>query len=285
MSKDNIAEFDKVVNFLKEPLLPSQEEMEQLTENYFKDQEECPNRIGNWLNKFSPTDKIHIPRTSIVKVPRIVVNAFFMENKEKDIEIIKKWIENSFIPTLKNDFSNAKTLFIKNGCYSGKFFFNDACKLNDFSVDNIMRHILEIEETSLANDIMGDIEFAIREYIEPSNNVTIYNGMPLRPEIRVFYDFSEHKYLYYAYYWEYKYMIDNLQGEDLKTFKEYYPKLDLLYKDMIKDDLPNIIKWLNDINFDGVWSIDFLKERDKVYMIDIAQAFRSAYWDPDKINS
>lgn len=285
MASDKIKSFGNIVNsdFLKKIVLPTPEEMNNLTESYFKDQEECPNRIGNWLNIFKSTDKIHIPKTSIVKVPRDVVTAFFLDKGEKDKEIIKEWIVNGFIPILNRDFKGAKTVFMKNGCYSGKFFFNNACKLDDFSIDNILNHILEIEEISLSNDIMGDIEFAIREYIEPSNNVTIYNGMPLRPEIRVFYDFDQHKYLYYAYYWEYNYMTDNLEGEDLVTFKEYYPKLDSLYKDMIKNDIPNIVNYLNEIDFKGIWSVDFLKEKDKVYLIDIAQAFRSAYWNPDKV--
>lgn len=260
------------------------EYMQELSNKYYQDQKDCTNKMGYWLDKFVPSDKIHIPKTKIVSVPKNVIKAFFMDNREKNTATVKDWIKTSFKPVIDTDFKDAKTVFIKNGCVSNKFNFNASCKLDDFSIENIFEHIMSIEELALMHDTMGDAEFVIREYIKPSVSVTIYNGMPLRPEMRVFYDFTKHEYLYQANYWEYNYLTSNLEGKDLQVFKEYYPKLEALYNKMVKENLPDIIEWLGKVDMEDIWSVDFMREGNDVYFIDAADAYQSAYWDINKIN-
>lgn len=278
MSED----FDKVIDSLKK--LDFQDyDQETLEDNYFNDQYLCPERMSNWIDKFKSDDFVKIPKTVIVPVPRDVVMAFFFDHHDKDEKTIKEWIEKLFIPVLKKDFQDDKVVFIKNGCFSNKFDFDRSCKLDKFDVDTIYDHMCSIEEMSLMNDIMGDVEFAIREYIDPDPNIpTIYNGMALRPEMRLFYDFSKHELRYYALYWDYDMMTNGLRDEDLETFKRWWATLEEEYEIMVRKDLPNMVNWLdhNGEGLEDVLSVDFMKNGDDIYMIDIARGFRSAYWDP-----
>lgn len=277
-------DFDKVIDSLKRVDF-SEYDQEALEDNYFNDQYLCPERMSNWIDKFKSDDFVKIPKTVIVPVPRDVVTAFFFDHYDKDEKTVKEWIEKSFIPVLKRNFQDDKVVFIKNGCFSNKFDFDHSCKLDKFDVDTIYEHMCCIEEISLMNDIMGDIEFVIREYIEPDSSIpTIYDGMALRPEIRIFYDFSKSEFRYYALYWDYDMMTQGLRDEDLETFKSWWPELGSRYQEMIEQDLPKMMTWLdkNGKGLEDVWSVDFMKNDNTIYMIDIARGFRSAYWDPVK---
>lgn len=33
----------------------------------------------------------------------------------------------------------------------------------------------------------------------------------------------------------------------------------------------------------GIWSVDFILEDDRIWLIDMAQGYRSTYWDKEKI--
>ena len=61
----------------------------------------------------------------------------------------------------------------------------------------------------------GYSEFVIRDLIKSSNTkLTIYNGLPLNTEIRVFYDFDNKKVMYSHNYWDYDYCKNNLSPSD-----------------------------------------------------------------------
>ena len=54
--------------------------------------------------------------------------------------------------------------------------------------------------------------------------------------------------------------------------------------------LQEIENKINTLKFDdklkGIWSIDFMQsDTGKIYLIDMARGFRSAYWDPNKLKN
>lgn len=47
--------------------------------------------------------------------------------------------------------------------------------------------------------------------------------------------------------------------------------------------MPAIIETLENVEgLRGIWSVDFILEEDKAWLIDMALASRSAYWDTQK---
>lgn len=63
----------------------------------------------------------------------------------------------------------------------------------------------------------------VRKFIESSAGMTpcIYNGLPLRPEFRVFYDFDARKPIFTANYWDYDYVYPHLYHATDKIIFEH----------------------------------------------------------------
>lgn len=170
-------------------------------------------------------------------------------------------------------------LFLRLGITSNKFNFS-SCHL---------RSIRELREKVLTyfNDIyyrlewVSEINIIIREYIKTKyERPTIYNGMPLNTEFRVFYDFNTQTVLGIYNYWDKNTMIDNLRNrEDLLTFisvadtiEQEVSKLSPLLSDEVSKKMPSI-------PLDGRWSIDFLYDGNNFVLIDMAHAECSYYYE------
>lgn len=161
------------------------------------------------------------------------------------------------------------------------------------------RHRLKfIENEAAMFETGGDLELVLREYIEPRPDTpTIYNGMPLRPELRVFFDFDNRKILYAVNYWDWDYCHDRIcsgwNGErtpDADVYEWNYLRLAEETERLKNKHLSTIWSALSQVTTltmpDGrrnIWSVDFMLEEDKVWLIDMAQGWRSAYWNPDLI--
>ena len=185
---------------------------------------------------------------------------------------------------------------IKNGCFSNKFDF----KICVTDKRDFVEKMWKINYASSMLETGGYTEVVVRKYIpsDPSKYLTIYNGMPLRTEVRVFYNMITKKIEYIKDYWDYDYCVDNIHNlTDKVAFNYFHNKMamnsDLVINlfrheaelDKVKDFIINNIETLR---FDEelgkiepIWSIDFMYDADTedVYLIDMARGFRSAYWD------
>jgi len=262
----------------------SDEELANSHKRWLKELHENKNNFSYWYPRLNNLHKwFKIPSTGIFHVPDALYDDFFLE-KPGAFERVESWVEKEMIPLLKRQFHDGSTAFLKNGCYSGKFDFNDCCKVCSIDTKTLTEHILRIEQDALAFDTMGDLEFIVREYINPVEGTPeIYNGMPLRCELRAFVDFDSKEYLYDVFYWDKDYCYDHLPEEDRETFLAAY---DELYNEYlhIRDYVRNcVLDCIYDIDIEGRWSIDILYQNGELYFIDAAVANRSAYWDPYKI--
>lgn len=171
-------------------------------------------------------------------------------------------------------------IFVKTGVFSGKFDFNNRCLVN--KGDNLGGHFLNIFYDALMVSAEPSREVVFRKFIETDNNrPTIYNGMKLNTEFRVFLDFNHNKILGVFNYWDSKTMLRNLKGKDLKTFEATHKGIEEEY-DKLVPDLINHIKNDCDIEkskLEGTWSVDFLWDGKKFWMIDMALAKQSYYYD------
>ena len=126
------------------------------------------------------------------------------------------------------------------------------------------------------------MEIVFREFIQPQKGTqTIYNGMPFRPEMRVFYDFDKHSYCYAVNYWDWDYCHERIaeNAHDKEVYEAVYPELKDLYEYRKSYFLPRILSGFRRVNLSGVWSADFILDEHRAWFIDMAVANRSAYWD------
>lgn len=236
------------------------------------------NNFSYWFPKIQECG-IKVPDTEIYHVPDELQNCFYMESKD-DESIISKWVTDTIKPNMTK-----YLYFMKNAVFSNKFDYQH-CITNP---RKIVDDIIAINYAALCVEAQGTDEIILRSVIDfdKKNTPTIYNGMPLRSEFRVFYDFDVHKVLYSVNYWDYDYCISGM-----------YMKSDRIVFDYMKNEIHDkfiahqteVKKLVDDhmknVDLQGQWSVDILlDEKETYWLIDMALAQNSAYWDTNKIKN
>lgn len=282
-------------NILKDlqMLTPSQEEMQNAHVSYMKYLRENINNFSYWFPRIEVVGKhgINVPKSYIIDVPEDIYEAFFQERKG-DQRLIRQWAHKAVLPVIKKHF-DGKEVFMKNGCYSGKFSFDKCCHIKaNASLEDIVEHLCELQMDSMIKETDGNLEVVLREWIQPEEDCkTIYGGMPLRTEMRLFYDFSNHKPLYWVNYWNWDECHDPIcigwNGErkvDADAYEQSYKHIDEKLKQCQQTHWQTIINALQQVaSMEGIWSVDFLFESNQVWLIDAAVGPRSFYWDNKKV--
>lgn len=243
-----------------------------------------PNNISYWYPRIKNCG-IPTPETLIFEVPDEVARAYFMDKPNECMNTILKFVEDVLIPGIPNTMWD---LFIKNGSFSNKY---------DFSTCHCRRHKFEIARNIIEQNYMAEMvgagglsEIAVREFIGSyryvhENIPCIYNGMPLRPEFRVFYDFDSKSVLYSVNYWDYDYCHEEIckNKTDQIIFDNCRKQLESFFETH-KNKVEQLINEssINSADLTGQWSIDIMydAENDKYWLIDMAVAQASAYWNP-----
>ena len=130
-------------------------------------------------------------------------------------------------------------------------------------------------------------EWAVREFIpDKENNPTIYMGMPLHTEYRVFVDFDAQKVIGVSPYWEPETMKKRFGHEDdadsphkihdYVVYKAHEETLMRRYQENVDAVCVHIEAMLPDIRLSGQWSIDVMQNGEDFWIIDMALAQNSA---------
>lgn len=222
--------------------------------------------------------KFNIPFTSTIQLNDHWYEWLKSDNyKPEDIDKFDQYLKEGVEGT---ELKEHDKIFVKTGVFSGKFDFNNRCLVH--KGDNLGEHFLNIFYDALIVSTAPSREVVFREFIETDNDrPTIYNGMKLNTEFRVFLDFDHNRILGVFNYWDSKTMLRNLRGKDLETFESVYKDIEEEYDGLVPE-LINHIK--NDCDtekskLEGTWSIDFLWDGNKFWMIDMALAKQSYYYD------
>lgn len=273
--------------------------MGELSE-YHKSLAEDKNNMSYWLpkiNKEKSFDTFVVPDTAIVQVPERIMEMFFMEKKgmtqhEMMIEVMK-WTKEVFVPQAEKEIGGGKW-FIKNGAFSNKFDFSSCMNISSNYL-LLTSNIIDINYQSLCFDTGGNTELVARRFIDynEAKIPCIYNGMPLRTEVRVFYDFDIKKVLYAVNYWDWNYCYSSIcrNATDKIVYENYYDTIKKNYEEVVDDVIKCAELGLMDVDeLSGVWSIDFMIAEDRngvktTYLIDIAEGPRSAYWNEEKVKA
>ena len=257
------------------------------------------NSMGYWFPKIhdmnETTKAFKIPNTTIMKVPMPILQLSRLEYSL--INPVTKKIVNDFVHRaflLEDD----KTYFIKTGTFSNKFDFRN-CKVSGSEVKELGEYLLydsycasQMASPLNIPSIVGPAltnEWVVREFIEdPNDNPTIYKGLPLRTEFRVFVDFDTNKVLSVVNYWDEKTMLnrfeerrDNHDVHDLITFKANLSRLNARfekYKDIVKEKTMTLLESNSEDRLTGQWSMDVMLSGEDFYIIDMALAEESYYY-------
>ena len=259
---------------------------------FYKNLKADKNNFSYWFPKIEScaNDNLFIPESIIIQVPEDVYYRFYMDSPKYDKAYIAGWIQDNVMPQIPDKHWNF--LFIKNGTFSNKFDFCDCTPNNDFY--EIVNSVVNINYAGLCLGTGGYTELVIRKnifkaYNNPAHFYRIYNGMPLVPEYRVFYDFDKHKVLYSVNYWDKDYCSKAISRDktDEIVYKAVYEATLLMpfmkYKDEVETLILDAFKDIDTL--DGIWSTDVMWIPNKgYYLIDMAMAETSAYWDVNKVN-
>ena len=271
------------------------EYLEQLSKDSYAEDRCYPENFSNWY--YNIVDFGEFKHAEIIS-NQILTYEEVQVMQETDVYDKVNWekINKILEPTLK--LMKPNMLYnIKNGCFSNKFDFS-TCIAN---TKNLAEQFWKINYESSMYSTGGHTELVVRELIPNSINnsyPTIYNGMPLREEVRVFYNMDTKQIEYFVDYWDYEYCRPNIRNMNDQIIFDYFhneiPGRLIKHKEAYEIICKYITKYISSLKFNnlkGIWSIDFLAEvnHDKIdydiYLIDMARGFRSAYWDPSKLKS
>lgn len=248
----------------------TEEELEKMRYENYLSYKRDKNNYSYWYEKVKECG-IKMAESYIYQVPYEQYKRCYSENEE-EIKIFKEFVAEQ-IKDLPYVWYN-----IKNGTFSNKFDFQSCGGI----IPQIPEKLHLINYCSAIVDAGGFTEFVIREHIYADENIpTIYYGMPLRSEFRVFYDFDKKEVLYSVNYWDFDYCYEHLSVTDKIVFEHERQRLEDNFNQR-KEEVEELVKkHMVDVDLQGKWSIDILYNEleDNYWLIDMAEAHRSAYWN------
>lgn len=256
------------------------------------------NSMSYWLPAITAAAEKHgffkIPKTRIAKVPMPLLQLSRLDYgslTSATLKIVDDWAMEAF------DLDVNKSYFIKTGTYSSKFDFRNAKVTGEKEVRELGEYLLFIQHQAcmmagpLSQPSIYGVsttnEWVVREFIEDvENNPTIYKGLPLHTEYRVFVDFDEDTILGISPYWEPETMkrrfsqMDDAasphQRHDYIIYKMHEDTLMGRYETNKDKVLEAVKAMLPDVALEGQWSVDVMQNGDDFWLIDMATADTSA---------
>lgn len=257
-----------------------------LTPKLYKRLSENKNSIANWFEPLKTAinnqEFFKVPQTKILRLPIELaqfIRIEYPETRIEDRDAFNDFIFKAF--ELEDD----KTYFIKTGNFSSKFqFANAKCS----EPREMGEYFQVINNFAMEVGAGSTIDLTVREYIEDiENNPTIYNGMPLRTEFRAFVDFDKNEVFGTVPYWDPTVMKNVLKNQaiaslnpnimqDFQTYLTHEDKLNKEFNTHVTTINKNLEKLIPNINLQGQYSIDVMKNGEDFYVIDMALMSESA---------
>lgn len=260
-----------------------------------------PASIGHWLPALVKANEgktfFRIPKTTIAKAPLTLLQLSRVEYESltaATLDVVDRWAQAAF--RLKPD----ESYFLKTGTFSNKYDFRNAHVTGPHEVAQIGEYLLYIQ--SQAVEMAGPLnepamygvsttnEFVVREYVPDRLGLpTIYMGLPLRCEYRCFIDCDTDELLGIHPYWDPEVMNKRFRDapdasnphmrHDAVTYAMREPSLMREYgesKDLVAAHVRELLPGLG---LAGQWSLDIMRDGDDCWLIDMAPAERSTFYE------
>lgn len=260
-----------------------------------------PNSMGHWLPQLVDAcvgqDFFKVPATTIAKVPMPLLQLTrkdYMHLTQTTLSIVDKWAYQAF------HLDDSKEYFIKTGTYSSKFDFRNAHVHGAKEVRELGEYLLYIHFQALQMasplctpciyGVSTTNEWVVREFIpDKENNPCIYKGLPLHTEYRVFVDCDTDTVIGISPYWEPDTMKNRFghggdadsphQIHDYVIYKAHEETLMRRYHENKDAIVAHIEAILPDLDLGGQWSIDVMQNGDDFWIIDMAVAENSTFYE------
>ena len=263
--------------------------------------EQNPNAMGYWLPKLVKACKnqtfLKIPKTRTAKVPLPLLQLTRLDYgmlTAGTLDVVNRWAQKVFCLEPDGDY------FIKTGTYSSKFDFRNAHVTTPKEVGELGEYLLFINNTAV--QMAGPLtqpsiygmsttnEWVVREYIKDvEGNPTIYKGLPLHTEFRVFVDCDHNQVLSIVPYWEPETMKNRFTGQEdansphqVHDYIIYCAHEEILMQrfyencNRVTAAAADILPFLD---LGGQWSLDVMQNGDDFWIIDMATAESSAFYE------
>lgn len=262
---------------------------------------ENSNTFGKWYPQLekaiSNQNFFKLPKTKYIKVPLPILQLTRMGYNlvnQTTKEIINRYCMKAFDLDINKDY------FVKTGTFSYKFDFRNCKVTKGKEVTELGEYLLYINSyavsmaSMLSNKPIVGVsttnEWVVREYInDVENNPTIYKGLPLHTEYRVFIDADTKEVIGKLPYWDVNVLSKRFStgsDRDKADMKHDYiavqvhkETLEKRYKENIDRVIKGLEKLIKDLDLKGQWSIDIMQNGDDFYIIDMALAKSSAYYE------
>lgn len=258
--------------------------------------------MGYWLPRITKAvdDKgfFKIPATKIIKVPISVLQLTrqfdYQAINRTTLDIVDNFVHEVF------ELDDNKTYFIKTGIASSKYDFRNAKVQGEKEVKELGEYLLFIHQqhcqmaSPLSSPVIygagTTVEWVAREFIEDvEDNMTIYHGLPLHTEYRVFVDFDSNEVLGIHNYWDPALMLEHFREKakrdydidakhDYVTYKANMDRLVNRYEDNKNIVVNHVKEFLADVEMNGQWSVDIMQNGNDFYLIDMAPAETSSFY-------
>ena len=265
-----------------DPLTRLLSENQESESDWIDQERKNPNNISFWYPKIKNCG-IAVPNTIIVPLSNDLYQASFQERPD-DGDKLFQFVKNEVVSEMRK--AGIALPFIKNGAFSNKFDFKDCVPFpNAYAIATAF---MNINYMSLCFETGGATEIAVRERIpyDEEKIPTLYNGLPLRAEFRVFYDFDARKVLYSVNYWDWDYCFKHISKNktDEIVYRKWYPHINDQYRWYREQAEKLVENAMSDVDMTGKWSVDimFHEETGMFWLIDMAVAERSAYWEKER---
>lgn len=242
------------------------------------------NSFPFWFERIKDirSDVLKIPRSAYVDIPAEVQRAFYMEDPG-DMGKITAFVDDAVRPAIRE--ANLGLVFLKNGSYSHKFDARSACLPLMSDLPHAVMTVMYEAMLRCGFQYDGTDVLVMRERIQhdPKNTPCIYNGLPFRPEYRVFYDFDSKAPIFTVDYWDRSYVYEHLYDlTDRIVYDAWYEgHVRAEYeknKDLVTKAVSDAMRGVSGLS--GPWSVDVMQdERGNFWLIDMAVAEMSAYWE------
>ena len=259
------------------------------------------NSMGHWFPQLvaacSEQNFFRIPATKIAKVPPTLLQMTridFQTLTPMTLAIIDEWAMRVF------GLNENKDYFIKTGTYSSKFDFRNAHVKGAKEVRELGEYLtfIQYQAQNMAAPlsvpsiygVSTTNEWVVREFIEDKeNNPCIYKGLPLHTEYRIFVDSDTNEVIGANPYWDAEVMLKRFgqendagsphQFHDYIIFKAHENTLMERYNNNIQTVIEHIKELLPKLELSGQWSIDIMQNGNDFWIIDMATAENSAYYN------
>lgn len=258
------------------------------------------NAMSHWLPALVKANQnksfFKIPATKIAQVPITLLQLSRTDYElltQTSKDIVDLWAMKVF------GLDENKSYFIKTGTYSSKFDFRNVKVTTPKEVRELGEYLLYIQYQ--AGMMAGPLtqpsiygasttnEWVVREFIEDKeNNPTIYKGLPLHTEYRVFIDCDRKLVLGVTPYWEPETMKKRFAHEpdadsphqvhDYVVYKSHEHVLINRYNNNKADVVQAVAELLPDLELTGQWSLDIMQNGEDFWLIDMALAETSAFY-------